>query len=282
MKKIGFIDYYLSEWHANNYPIWMREKIKERGLDLELSYAYGELNESPLDNITTDEWCEKFGMERCDTIEELAEKSDFIVILAPSNPETHLRLAEPALKFGKRTYIDKTFAPDYETAKKIFNIAEKYGAKFFSTSALRYADELSLLDLKNEFKAIGGGSNFDEYIIHLCEMLVKMLGSGATEVLADEKDGFVKVKVAYPDDRRAELIFKQGQPFGASADINAELVELTPLASDFFGNLMDDILAFFSGKDPSFDPNETLEVMKVREAAIKANNDRGTTVAIKE
>ena len=25
MKKIGFVDYYLSEWHANNYPAWIEE-----------------------------------------------------------------------------------------------------------------------------------------------------------------------------------------------------------------------------------------------------------------
>lgn len=25
MKKIGFIDYFLDEWHANNYPDWIRE-----------------------------------------------------------------------------------------------------------------------------------------------------------------------------------------------------------------------------------------------------------------
>lgn len=24
MKKTGFIDYYLDEWHANNYPQWIR------------------------------------------------------------------------------------------------------------------------------------------------------------------------------------------------------------------------------------------------------------------
>ena len=25
MKKIGFIDYYLDEWHANNYPGFFKE-----------------------------------------------------------------------------------------------------------------------------------------------------------------------------------------------------------------------------------------------------------------
>ena len=28
---------------------------------------------------------------------------------------------------GKPTYVDKTFAPDFETAKRIFEIAEKVG-----------------------------------------------------------------------------------------------------------------------------------------------------------
>ena len=280
MKKIGFIDYYLSEWHANNYPTWMREKIAELGLDLELSYAYAELDVSPLDNVTTDEWCEKFGMEKCGTIEELAEKSDFIVILAPSNPETHLRLAEAALKFGKRTYIDKTFAPDYKTAKKIFDIAKEYGAEFFSTSALRYADELDSIEVKDACKVSGTGSNFDEYVIHLCEMLVKKIGMGAESIIANEKDGNVELDIAYGDARRATLIFGQGIPFAMASDLFAPLSELTPMASPYFNSLMKDILCFFSGADVSFDTCETLEVMKIREAAIKANNDRGTTVAI--
>ena len=280
MKKIGFIDSYLSEWHANNYPTWMREKIAELGLDLELSYAYAELDVSPLDGVTTDEWCKKFGMEKCGTVEELAEKSDFIVILAPSNPETHLRLAEAALKFGKRTYIDKTFAPDYATAKKIFDIAKEYGAEFFSTSALRYADELDSIEVKDECKVSGTGSNFDEYVIHLCEMLVKKIGMGAESIIANEKDGNVELDIAYGDARRATLIFGQGIPFAMSSDLSAPLGELTPMASPYFNSLMKDILCFFSGADVSFDTCETLEVMKIREAAIKANNNRGTTVAI--
>lgn len=25
MKKIGFVDYFLDEWHANNYPVWIAD-----------------------------------------------------------------------------------------------------------------------------------------------------------------------------------------------------------------------------------------------------------------
>ncbi len=55
MKKIGFIDYYLSEWHANNYPNWIKTANEKLGTDFEVAYAWAELDKSPLDGVTTDE-----------------------------------------------------------------------------------------------------------------------------------------------------------------------------------------------------------------------------------
>ena len=39
MKKIGFIDYYISEWHANNYVGWIHEITDE----YRVSYAWAEI-----------------------------------------------------------------------------------------------------------------------------------------------------------------------------------------------------------------------------------------------
>ena len=36
MKKIGFIDYFLSQWHANNYPAWIKEANEKLGTDFEV------------------------------------------------------------------------------------------------------------------------------------------------------------------------------------------------------------------------------------------------------
>ena len=113
MKTIGFVDYYISEWHANNYPAWIKEAAEKLGVDYAVSYAWAEEYVSPVDKRNTDEWCRDFGVERCESIAELCEKSDFIIVLAPSNPEKHLAYASEVLKYGKRTYVDKTFAPDY-------------------------------------------------------------------------------------------------------------------------------------------------------------------------
>ena len=207
MKKIGFVDYYISEWHANNYPLWIEEACKNAGADYKLAYAWAELDVSPKDGVSTAEWCEKYGAEKCETIEELCEKSDVIVVLAPSDPETHLRYAEKVLPYGKRTYIDKTFAPDFETAKKIFDIARKYNTPFFSTSALRYAEELQSIEGCRQMMTTGSGASAEEYIIHQVEMIVKKLGFGAAKIRAERLGEQWIYRLEYSDDRCALMTY---------------------------------------------------------------------------
>ena len=48
MKKIGFVDYYISEWHANNYPEWIKRASEKLGTDYLVSYAWAEENLSPV------------------------------------------------------------------------------------------------------------------------------------------------------------------------------------------------------------------------------------------
>jgi hypothetical protein len=94
MLKIGFVDYYLSEWHANNYPAWIDAACARLGLQYKVAYAWAELDVSPRDGVTTDQWCRQFGAQKCETLDELCQKSDVILVLAPSEPQTHLRYAE--------------------------------------------------------------------------------------------------------------------------------------------------------------------------------------------
>lgn len=281
MKKIGFIDYYISEWHADNYPEWIKDANEKMNEDFVVSYAWAELEESLVDGVTTDEWCAKNNVERCNSIEELCEKSDYILILAPSNPEKHLGYAKQALKFKKNTYIDKTFAPDYETAKEIFSIAEKYGTKFFSTSALRFATELE--DIKDAVKVdvLGGGSNIEEYIIHQVEMAVKILKKNAVRVRVEDLcENKYKCYVDFGNEEISTLYFAQGTPFSLSAKFSDGAVKEYAIEFDFFVNLLSDILRFYISGEPSFDVNETLEVMKIREAVVKGVSNIGEWIKL--
>ncbi len=278
MKKIGFVDYYISEWHANNYPGWIKNYCKSAGLEYEVAYAWAEENVSKVDGKTTAEWCEKMNIEQCATVEELCKKSDFIIVLAPSDPETHLRLASQVFDYadGKRVYIDKTFAPDYATAKEIFDRAEKTGVEFFSTSALRYAEEIKNDTNAKSTVTFGGGSNYDEYIIHQVEMIVKTMGVGANKVKVDKDGEGLVTDIEFIDGRKAQMNWNTQFGFKAVVDGVEKDIE-----SDFFATLMQKIVSFFEGNPSDFDGAQTLEVMKIRENAIKAKGELGVWKTIK-
>ena len=281
MKKIGFVDYYISEWHAENYPAWIEETNEKLGTDYKVCYAWAEQYDSPYDGRNTDKWCEDMGIEKCETVEELCEKSDVIVVLAPSDPDTHLRLAEKVLPFGKRTYIDKTFAPDLNTAKKIFALGKENSAPFFSTSALRYATELNELENTDNLIITGGGSNFNEYIIHIVEMAVVLLNDDLKKA---------KVEIQGPEQRlcRLETVGGKKATFVFAPGLGHSVLGVKPdgcvvkkdIQSDFFKGLMAEIIKFFESGELPFDANQTLQVMTMRDALLSGEEKDGEWLEI--
>ena len=261
MKKIGFVDYYISEWHANNYPVWFNEINEQTGDSFKVAYAWAEKDISPKDEVSTEEWCAKYGAEKCETLEELCEKSDYIVILAPTDPEKHLEYAKVVLPYGKPTYIDKTFAPDFAEAQEIFSIAGESATPFFSTSALRYATELDLYENCRQIDVTGSGASADEYIIHQVEMIVKKLGVGANAVMAEPIGDKTFFRIRYADERCATMTFaKNALPFTVYMSGGEQKAVWKAAKSEFFKALMADILRFF---------NEGT-ARKIRECALKA------------
>lgn len=271
MKKIGFVDYFISEWHADNYPAWIERIAADMGVDYKVAYAWAELDISPVSGVSTAEWCEKFGAEKCATIDELCEKSDVIVILSPSNPETHLRYAEAVLGHGKRTYIDKTFAPDAKTAKEIFALGEQYNTPFFSTSALRYATELDSVDAPDSMLVTGGGSNLPEYFIHLGEMVVKKMGA-IKSVKATQNGTQWIMQAKTESGKDATMIWGTAMPYNAYMTKEGKETWKS-IKSPFFDGLIADMLNFFETGTPSFDPAETLDVSCLRDAALNATEN---------
>lgn len=280
MKTIGFVDYYISEWHANNYPQWIKEVCAANGKEFEVKYVWAEEYISPIDGKNTDEWCTEYGCEKCGTIKELCEKCDYILILAPSNPEKHLGYAHEVLKYGKNTYIDKTFAPDYATAEKIFEIAEKYGTKFFSTSALRFADEIAEFQSVNNVITFGGGGNMEEYIIHQIEMTVRMMSEKPVKLKLERQGNQYICNVGFVNNKKAAMIYSPAFPFAVCIETADGKSVYKNIESDFFKNLIADILRFYETGETSFDTAQTLDVMKIRNGVINACGHPGEWITL--
>lgn len=275
MKTIGLVDFFISEWHANNYPAWVNEICEKKGLDFCIKYAWAQEDISPVDGRSTDEWCEHFGVEKCQSLSELCEKSDYILVLAPSNPEKHLEYAKEVFKYHKNTYIDKTFATDYAEAKKIFDLAKETGTRFFSSSALRYATELDEFAGSTSVITLGGGRLFDEYIIHQVEMVQKIIDEKPKAVRVESQGAQYVCSVAFENDKNATIIFANALPFEVCVQkANGESVYKS-VQSEFFKGLLADILNFYETGEVSFDTEQTLHVMKIREALIKGKENLG-------
>ncbi len=275
MKKIGFIDLFIDEWHANNYPGWF-SKDKRAG-EFELYMAYEEYTKPG--SLPLAQWCEKFGCKPAKSIAEVVEACDALCVLAPSNPEVHEKLAEIPLKSGKPVYIDKPFAPNKAAAERMFELAAKHNTPMFSSSALRFGDQL-LAHVKgtdnkptNSVVTWGGGSNFPEYAIHQLEMIVSVLGTGAKRIMYYGNGNTDMAAIEYNDNRRATLnMCKVG--FGAIACGDTSSLVM-PNMTNTFENLIAAILDFYAGGATPVPKEQTIEIAAMLDTVIRASKDPG-------
>jgi len=257
MIKVGFIDYYLDEWHANNYPNWLKEASKG---EIEVAYAYGLIDSPHEGGRTSAQWCAEMGVALCCSMDELIEKSDVLVVLSPDNCEMHEALCQAPLRSGKRTYIDKTFAPDIDTAKRIFAVAEQYGTPCWSTSALRFASEYQ--GIKNAgFVASWGPVGFETYSIHQLEPIFMMMGCRAKRVLASCGEGVTTHLFEMEDGRSASVTcIKAGSPFVCNV-VTKEGERVINVESNFFMAFIEAVAKFFMDGEVPVSHEETNAIM---------------------
>lgn len=266
MKTIGFIDYFLDEWHANKYPGWIQQATNG---ELKVAYAYGKKDsEQGVDNAT---WCRNMGVELLDSIEAVVDKSDYLIVLSPDHPEFHEELAIPALKSGKPTYVDKTFAPDRATAQLLFDTAAKHGTPLYSSSALRFATEYVEADRQGiETICSMGPGTFANYSIHQIEPIVSMMGNAPTRVMATGTPSFPTLIIEFADGRQASIHHFANSPFSLALGYSSgQSVHLKP-ESDFFGLFIRNLVQFFNTGQPTVDPSDTIAIITIIEYGLKA------------
>lgn len=276
--KLGFIDYFLDEWHANNYPEWLRAQAAARGLELDLGYAWADTEKG----LSTAAWCEKFGMKAMPSQEALLEACDAVIVLSPDNPEHHERLGKLALESGKRVYMDKTFSPDLASGIRLFDKAEAHGTPMFSSSALRFSKELADFRLKKEktpeFAAVTGPGVYANYSVHQLEMINCILGCGAKRVKAMERGSGRTLWIDYGD-RLGTMTQTLSGDF--TADIAwTDCGRRVPQCTETFDNLIAAMLTFFENGTVGVSREETLEVIAVREAGLKALESPDTWIPV--
>lgn len=285
VKTIGFIDYFLDEWHANQYPAWLRRWAAELNLNWDVAYGWADIDKPG--GLSTEQWCKTHGVQRAESLEELVERSDAMIVLSPDHPEHHVRLAELALRSGKPTYIDKTFAPDRAAAVDLFERAEAGGTPLFSTSALRYAEQIIAANATvgaNDIShlAVTGPGAFENYAVHQLEMIVTLLGTKATRLKSlSAPNGGRHLLIEFEGDRQATFLQINNAPFQFMIQPRGEADGLiVPECSDFFPGLMKEMLHFFESGKPPVPREQTLAVMALLDAGRAALERRDEWIQV--
>lgn len=238
---------------------------------------------------------DKYGVEIVSTIEELVGKVD-AVLLESVDGRPHLAQARPVLKAKKRVFIDKPFAASYADAREIVRLAREARVPFFSSSSLRYANDVVALKNNDKLGGILGALAFSPspteahhpdlfwYGIHGVETLYTLMGPGCESVTRTNAAGADVVTGKWKDGRIGTFrgIRDGKQDYGAVAfGAKANAATSPPMKVDY-RNLLVEIVKFFQTGVAPIPPEETLEIMAFMEAADLSKTRGGALVLLNE
>jgi len=271
MKTIGFIDYYIDEWHANNYPQMIRDS--SLGDRFRVALAWEEV--SPPDKKPLGEWCNEQGVAKAESIEQVVAECDCIVVLSPDNVERHEDLAALPLTSGKPVYVDKPFAPSLAAGRRMVDRAKAHGTPLMSSSALRFDStvENALAQIGDQpvrFVSARGPGVFHIYAIHQVEPIVTIIGVGAKRVMQCGAGDNKLMVIDYGDGRRAVMNQIVNHPFQLSAQFGDGGVHVVDSMTDFFPRFIEGMLRFFETGEAPFPVEQTLEIAAILEAGTAA------------
>ena len=277
MLKIGFADYYLNNWHADHYPGFLRDVIARFGYDARVTHAFGIHDAPPEGGLTTAQWCFQRNITPAESMEELVREVDAILVIAADNAAWHEEVCQLPLRSGKPVFVDKTFAPDLETGRRLFALAEDHRTPVFSSSAQRFCQ--SILDYRAahperpRFVSTVGPHSLDQYAVHQLEPIVALMGPGIRRVKGFGVGSMVtQLILDYGDGRLASFV-QSPQPW---AEFNFMVSDgetgqrLVSDDRDFYHNLAKAILDFFVHGVCPVPKEETLEILAVIDVARQA------------
>lgn len=259
---IAFIDHDIDNWHANTFARLLSEEHPE----LKLTAVYANRK----DNLQS--WAAERNVAVVDSIEALRPLADAIMVLAPSNPETHLELCREAFRLGKPTYVDKTFAPDAQTAKLIFDEADARGVSIQTSSVLRYTEVQEYCATKSNdpvryIATWAGGGNFEEYLIHPVEHVISVLGPDYRDIRCREVAGFRKIEISFANGSEAliNMHINHAVAFFSVISLASETQPIMIDGNKIFASGLSGILNFFKNPSQAIDRRETMAIMEILE-----------------
>lgn len=236
----------------------------------------------------------EMGVEIVPTIDDLLKKVD-AVCLETNDGREHYWQAEKVFQSGKRVFIDKPIAHNFEDARRIYELGKKYNAQYFSASSLRYS-KVAQAARNGKYGKIWGASLtspapiekqgthgfYTWYGIHGFEPLVTVMGPGIEKVSCFRNDGGDVINALWKDGRMGQLRLMRSQWLysGYVMPLNAAVVAFDGYPG--YEPLVAEIISFFKTGVVPVSPEETLELFAFMEAAERSAKAGGAPVSLSE
>jgi hypothetical protein len=264
MTKIGFIDYYLDNWHFANYPKLIHDAT---GGKMEVACVCARIDRAG--GKSNAQLSKELGIPLYDTAERVIEDCDRLIVCAPATPEVHKELCELPLASGKPTYVDKVFAPDTVTAEYIFAHAKKHHTPVFSSSALRFSKELEGVSAEGVDMVVSRGPNdLDVYSIHQIENIVAFIRSRPLRIISTGTRTVPLFTIEFESGARGSFALPGDGPF--VLDIHYRDGRKTvhiPAETDYFPRFIKAMVRFFETGEVPVESKETVWVIRILEYA---------------
>lgn len=230
----------------------------------------------------------KFGVPLVEKPEEMLGKVDGMLIESQEGGRHWLR-ARPFLQAGIPFFIDKPFTCGTEDARRIIEQASQKKVPVFSSSSLRFAEDVVAFGADKSHGAVIGALAYGpaslhernpglfHYGIHAVEVLYTLMGPGCQRVVCTHEKGADLATGHWKDGRVASVrgIRAGKSAYGALVFTEQGVKPLSIGTSTIYRELLKQIVTFFqSGKSP-VDVTVSFEIVAFIEAALQSTANHG-------
>jgi hypothetical protein len=254
-----------------------------------------ESSRSRVDNFTKTA-VEKYGVKLYDTIEELAQNVDAILILSVDG-RPHLDQFRRTLAAKKPVFIDKPLAGSLKDALEIARLSRESDTPVFSSSSLRFASDLPQHKMDKTAQIMSAFSfgpaelephhpDLFWYGIHACEALYSVMGPGCERVVRTHTKTTDVVTGVWSDGRVGTM---QGNRTAAGKGYGGYGVTAITTKGVVTGGekhsykpLVEAYMKFFETRVAPVPLETTIELLAFMEAADESKRRSGAPVTIAE
>jgi hypothetical protein len=233
---------------------------------------------------------EEFGIEIVDDIKTLCSKVDAI-LLESVDGRIHLEQVKPVFEAGKPVFIDKPLAATLEDALEIGRLGKQHGVAWWSSSSLRYSPIVQQVKSPKMTGAITWGPasleathhlDLSWYAIHAIEMLYAILGPGCERVSRSFTEDADVIVGEWSDGRTGVVrtIRNSKAGYGAIA-FGSDKIRISEEEGAAYAKMLGDVVEFFKTKQPPVSNDETLEIFRFMDAALRSKQGGGAPVALR-